>query len=163
MSLFGPVISYAFLHLSIQEFLAAWHVSCHQELINEVTQVMFVIAPYYLNSGPRPHLNTFGRFLAGLVGCDQFWFDQNIPLGTFNFHCLYEAQDFGYRTEYCQSLQKFVAWPSLLNPLDMYVFGYILVHAPIKWRISPQTSFDVLVSSIVEHTPCGEILGQLVH
>lgn len=46
-------------------------------------------------------------------------------------------------------------------PLDMYVFGYILVHAPIKWRISPQTSFDVLVSSIVEHTPCGEILGSI--
>jgi hypothetical protein len=42
------------------------------------------------------------------------------------------------------------------------VFGYILVHAPIKWHIQIETSLDVLASSLIDHTPSDtEMLGSI--
>ena len=57
----GTVTSYSFLRLSIQEFLAAWYVSDHPDLISKVKSRIIV------DSRVTPHLNAFGRFLAGIM------------------------------------------------------------------------------------------------
>lgn len=44
----------------------------------------------------------------------------------------------------------------------MYIFGYILVHAPVEWTIGISTSFDMLVSSLADHAcPDSKILGSI--
>jgi hypothetical protein len=183
MSVLGPRTSYSFLHLSIQEFLAAWHVSCHPELTGEVVGTIFYKDKdaFSIHVLIRSHLNTFGRFLAGLIGCDQHL--QHLQLSIdrlgdikslgrdcsmYYIHCMYEAQDFntpkaciGFSTEHCRFLEEFGCL-TLTTPLDMYVFGYILVHAPIKWHIQIETSLDVLASSLIDHTPSDtEMLGSI--
>jgi hypothetical protein len=81
---------------------------------------------------------------------------------------MYEAQDFNtpkaridFSIEHCRFLQE-LGHLTLNTPLDMYVFGCILVHAPIKWSIRVETSLYVLVSSLTEHTSSGtKILGSI--
>ena len=142
----GAVSSYSFLHLSIQEFLAAWHVKCHPENIPH---------PF-----PKPELTTFGYFLAGIIGCDVFNFNySNLP---FQIMCMYEAQD-------CSQLSDQVRYICVIqsNPMEMYAFGYVLVHAPIQWNLSFATSelppFDILASSLSDHaSSIGHIHGSIV-
>ena len=51
----------------------------------------------------------------------------------------------------------------LTTPMDMYVFGYALVHAPVKWELNVSTSCDALVSSLTDHAPpTGNVLGSIV-
>ena len=93
----GAVSSYSFLHLSIQEFLAAWH----------------------------------GYFIAGMIGyTDLIDVDlrfSSIP--SFLVMCMYEAQDCSQRSS--DQYQDIAP----LNPMEMYAFGYVLVHAPIQWHL----------------------------
>ncbi len=73
--------------------------------------------------------------------------------------CLFEAQDpsaFSLLEFDCDSLV-------LSNSLDAYTFGYVLVHAPIKWNlISYPTAFEALLSSLTHHVgPDNNILGSI--
>lgn len=139
---------------SIQEFLAAWHVSCHRDLIDMSLSEIW-----------RPYLKAFGLFSAGLIGCDKFevhiYHDKN-----YVFKCFYETQN-SRNLDFLYKLSKSYHYPlNLDNPLDMYVFGYALVHAPIQWRLTASTSFDVLASCLADHAHSdGKILGgiQKVH
>ncbi len=106
----------SFPHLSIQEFLAAWYIAC------DVTLTVF------FSFLPLTNLKTVAKFLAGLVGCGSFPITEWMKKDTkFMVHCLFEAQDS------CKALEghvftNCVAYTSM-TPLDMYVFGYVLVHA----------------------------------
>ncbi len=152
----GAKTSYSFLHLSIQEFLAAWHVSCHPDLVDKIS-----------TSG-------FKKFFAGLVGCSNF------PLGRVQhpkimpysgdaipyYHvsarmvqCIYEAQDS------CEALASqaspYDCETMLEYPLDMYAFGYILAHAPMQWHLTLYRVHDMspLVDSLAHHS---HLLGRRV-
>ena len=66
---------------------------------------------------------------------------------------LFEAQDltnFDFFYKYCR--KKSV---DLHTPLDMYVFGYTLVHGAVQWEVNTETSLDALVSSLRVHAPSG--------
>lgn len=123
----------------------------------------------FINHSPfvivAPHLNTFGLFLAGFIGCDsycRYWSSNpsysHSTILKYYIHCLYETQlkstmvD-GFNSDTMQFLLRIVDEASLTlsTPLDMYVFGYTLVHAPIQWHLSVSTSFDKLVSSLADH------------
>ena len=98
----GAATSYSFLHLSIQEFLAAWHISCHPRpsLFREVTQKIITPARLtkeggYIESHVTPHLETFGQFLSGVMGCNNEFFECLKCLSdcSYMLHCLYEGQE----------------------------------------------------------------------
>ena len=142
----GAATSYSFLHLSIQEFLAAWYVSCHSDLVDEASSK--IVSQYGLVIS---HLRVFGQFLCGIVGyikkifqgiLTQSRFDSSYPM-----HCLYEIRDI---SELKLDIKTFL---HLSNPLDVYVFGYCLVHAPIQCQlVYIHTSLEMLVHSLSEHT-----------
>ncbi len=152
---------YSFLHLSIQEFLAAWHVSCHSDLIDGAISKTFDNPG--TGSDVKPHLDAFGRFLAGMIGCSKFPVEfkpsEYMDTSRYIINCFYEAQDSSYLNSFpANSLWRV----SLSSPLDMYMFGYTLVHAPIEWKISIFTDFAVLIRSLADSMPPnGQILGSI--
>ena len=131
----GAVSSYSFLHQSIQEFLAAWHIKCHPKLFFEALT----------NITSEPQFTTFGYFMAGMFGFNIF--DSAFGI-TFQIICIYEAQD-------CSQLsnKSHRIFRTSSNPMEMYAFGYVLVHAPIQWHlsISDEPHFDILESSLSDH------------
>ena len=123
----GATTSYSFLHLSIQEFLAAWHLAC-----NFIPDTFFSILE-------SKRLEIVKKFIAGLLGSGFpiEWMEKT----EFMVHCLYEAQDS------CKSLEGHVFSDRIgyysTTPLDLYVFGYVLVHAPIQWYLTLDEYSDV--------------------
>ena len=153
----GAATSYSFLHLSIQEFLAAWYVSCHSDLVDEVSQSGLVI----------PHLRVFGQFLCGIVGYNEKFFQGILTLFPYLMHCLYEIRDI---SEFKLDIKTSFLYIQLTTPLDVYVFGYCLVHAPIQCQlVYIDTSLEMLMHSLSEHTKktnggtLGTIKGLHIH
>ena len=158
----GAVSSYSFLHLSIQEFLAAWHVKCHPELklaaaSNNPLVVKAKQKPLFF-SNPT----TFRYFIAGMIGyADLIDVDPRTSFGSrasFLVMCMYEAQDCS-QLSFDQCLRI-----TPLNPMEMYAFGYVLVHAPIQWHIYySSVPFDILTSSLSDHaSSIDKIQGSIV-
>ena len=58
----GAKSSYSFPHLSIQEFLAAWHLACNPNLVTGAL----------LTRLESRSLSAFLKFIAGLLGCSEF-------------------------------------------------------------------------------------------
>ena len=145
----GAVSSYSFLHLSIQEFLAAWHVKCHPELKLASNNPFLVKALFFSNQ------TTFSYFIAGMIDVGLHFCSN----ASFLVMCMYEAQDCSHlSSDKCLYIN-----PS--NPMEMYAFGYVLVHAPIQWHLSIYTRvpFDILASSLSDHaSSIDKIQGSIV-
>ena len=130
----GVTTSYSFPHFSIQEFLAAWYVSCSDlvdEALSKIVSQSRVITP---------HLRVFGQFLCGTVGyCEEFFQAMPYYISSYLLHCLYEIKDIF-------SIGIKISNLHLSNPLNMYIFGYCLVHVPIQCLVvNICTSLEMLV------------------
>ena len=154
----GAVSSYSFLHLSIQEFLAAWHVKCHPE--SNLASNPLLVKDLLLFPNQR-YLTTFWYFIAGMIGYSDL-IDVDLPFNSgisFLVMCMYEAQDCSQLSfDQCLKIN-----PS--NPMEMYAFGYVLVHAPIQWHLYyySRVPFDVLASSLSDHAASiDKIQGSIV-
>ena len=150
----GAKSTYSFLHLSIQEFLAAWRISCRPGLIDNLFS-----ATFYKSCATDPHNKTLALFMAGLIGCDKF--GPGITAGglTFMSTCLFEAQDCSILEKQPLRVGENLIIPS--NHIEMYAFGYVLAKASIQWHL---THYDfvpltVLSDSLSEHA---EIKGSIV-
>ena len=175
----GAVSSYSFLHLSIQEFLAAWHVKCHPELINErfigiVKEFTATFNRPYRIGKPikndsdshtmciKPQFTTFGYFIAGMIGCDVLKFNHSCDL-PFQIMCIYEAQDCSHLYDQYQYTLNISS-----NPLEIYALGYLLVNAPIQWYLILNTRYlpplmETLESSLSNHAcSLNQIQGSIV-
>ena len=129
----GRASSYHFIHLTLQEYLAAVHIS--QLPTHEQTRLF----QEHLNSG---QFKMTMRFLAGHTKL------ANIPLGITmdtklnHFHFLFEARDISVTTRTLSSDEMFVKSHYSWSPLDYYVTGHAVSHSNCSWRL------DFFLSSI---------------
>ena len=138
----GRRTSYSFLHLSIQEFLAAWHIACSS--IDHMDWVFH-----------KDYQTTLGIFLSGFIGCSKL---RLYAITKFELNCLYEAQDPEiFKRSDIPNIQSL-----FLESYDMYVFGYTLANAPISWDLTVTASLDTLAISLADHSPSNsKILGSI--
>ena len=123
----GRASSYHFIHLTLQEFLAAIHIS--QLPAHEQTRLF----QEHVNSG---HFKMTVRFL---VGCTKL---ANIPPDITRdtqlnyFHFLFEAKDISMTTRTLGS-DEIVVWSHYSwTPLDYYVTGHAISHSNCSWRLN---------------------------
>ena len=122
----GRASSYHFIHLTLQEYLAAVHIS--QLPAHEQTRLF----QEHVNSG---HFKMTMRFLAGRTKL------ANIPPGiTMDtklnyFHFLFEAKDISMTTRTLGSDEMVVGSDYSWTPLDYYVTGHAISHSNCPWRL----------------------------
>ena len=135
----GCEVSYSFLHLTLQEYLAAFHVS----LLPHDDQVQI-----FKECGHLPHFHVVWRFLAGLTGFSRIgwntvwlkyreespeWLEADYCLQPLYVHCLYESQDTTGALE-CGSCDTKVGFlPNSISPFDALALSYCIAHSVCKW------------------------------
>ncbi|XP_019856357.1 PREDICTED: NACHT, LRR and PYD domains-containing protein 3-like [Amphimedon queenslandica] len=127
----GDVTAYSFLHLTIQEFLAAYHISQMQKaeievIFNKLKNVM--------------KFKTMLCFLSGLTGLQSITphFDHNLYKLNL-FHYLYESGNeslvkmlFGNKDEFYK-VRRLIPSPS---PQDMFILGKCIALSSCQWGLS---------------------------
>ena len=136
----GAVLSYNFLHLTIQEFLAAYHVS----LQSAQKKVEF-----FRNHQEAQSNQMVLKFFAGLTNFEDFNDEELLPIlsdyeeHAYNIklktiHFLFEAKQ---RIKLLNALSKVRLYdnpfydPLYVSPFDCYVLGYIASLTTCSWVI----------------------------
>ena len=146
----GGGVSYNFLHLTVQEFFAAYHISNLSRSGLEVFQ----------NHGKNQRWNMVWRFVAGLtkfrdydghIDKQVFVDGEELELSLFLFQCLFEAQTMEHFSATLKSLSGIAivrAWSP--TSLDAYALGYCIATFPMG------VSWDVRLWGNVHHSfTCG--------
>ena len=144
----GGGVSYNFLHLTVQEFFAAYHISNLSRSGLEVFQ----------KHGKKQRWNMVWRFVAGLTKfrdydghIDKHVFIQDDEFSLFFFQCLFEAQTMEHFSATLKSLSgraRVNAWSP--TSLDAYALGYCIATFPMG------VSWDVRLRGNVHHSfTCG--------
>ena len=146
----GGVVSYNFLHLTVQEFFAAYHISNLSRSGLEVFQ----------KHGKTQRWNMAWRFVAGLtkfrgydghIAINKHVFIQDGEFSLFLFQCLFEAQTM----EHFSATLKSLSGRAIVNArsptsLDAYALGYCIATFPMG------VSWDVRLRGNVHHSfTCG--------
>ena len=142
-------VSHNFLHLTLQEYLSAVHISTF-------SQDAFVEALEGMHG--KKHLTVVLRFLAGLtklapqkgsfISRARAFFKKSpiqcvksLQRDTLGFidtmHWLFEAQDEELLSQVLgRNIQDRNLSSLFLSPFDCYVLGYLLVNCQCKWKLS---------------------------
>ena len=122
----GRASSYHFIHLTLQEYLSAVHIS--QLPAHEQTRLF----QKHVNSG---HFKMTMRFLAGLTKLANI--PPNITMDTKlnTFHFLFEAKDISMTTRTLGSRMMVVESCYSWTPLDYYVTGHAISHSNCPWSL----------------------------
>ena len=152
----GDCVSYNFLHLTIQEYLAAVHLSMKpmdvqiQNFKEKETESSFVMVL---------------RFLSGLTKFNNYpqqdLIDILEPQGYrsgLNFHWLFETQN----VEYISGVLKKEVFSAgrLSTPFEAYALGHCVAHSNLKWKSNiilclDSTMSDMLIRGLqAEETQC---------
>ena len=137
----GGGVSYNFLHLTVQEFFAAYHISKLSRSGLEVFQ----------KHGKNQRWNMVWRFVAGLTKfrgydghIDKHVFIQDgeeLKFSLFLFQCLFEAQTMEHFFAALKSLSG-TAIVDARSPtlLDAYALGYCIATFPmeVSWKVTLQ-------------------------
>ena len=122
----GRASSYHFIHLTLQEYLAAVHIS--QLPADEQTRLF----QEHVNSG---HFKMTMRFLAGRTKLANIPPDIMMDNELNCFHFLFEAKDISMTTRTLGSREMFVSSHYSWTPLDYYVTGHAISHSNCSWRL----------------------------
>ena len=133
----GAVPSYNFLHLTIQEFLAAYHVSLQsaQEKVE-----------FFRNHQMAQRYQMVLKFFAGLTNLEDIRDDELLPqpsgdeytcvhdthIALVTIHFLFEAKQ---RIKMLNALSKVTLDDIHTSPFDCYVLGYIASLTTCSWKI----------------------------
>ena len=122
----GRASSYHFIHLTLQEYLAAVHIS--QLPAHEQTRLF----QEHVNSG---HFKMTMRFLAGCTKLATIPPDIMMDTQLNYFHFLFEAKDISVTTRTLGSDEMVVNPHYSWTPLDYYVTGHAISHSNCSWRL----------------------------
>ena len=122
----GRASSYHFTHLTLQEYLAAVHIS--QFPAHEQTRLFLK----HVNSG---HFTMTMRFLAGCTKLANIPPDITMDTQLHYFHFLFEAKDISMTTRTLGSDEMVVDSHYYWTPLDYYVTGHAISHSNCSWRL----------------------------
>ena len=123
----GRASSYHFIHLTLQEYLAAVHIS--QLSAHEQTRLF----QEHVNSG---HIKLTMRFLAGLTKLENIPPDMMRDTKLNYFYFLFEAKDISMTTRTLGSGEINVKSRYSWTPLDYYVTGHAISHSNCPWRLN---------------------------
>ena len=143
----GGGVSYNFLHLTVQEFFAAYHIS---HLGSSGLEV-------FKQHGKDERWNVVLRFVAGLTKFKHYegklehvFADvsvEDFPDNPFLVQCLFEAQTIhNFKSFFKMSKCRFNT--SSYSPLDLYALGYCFAnfHTGVSWELIMQ---DVHLSTFI--------------
>ena len=149
----GGAVSHNFLHLTVQEFLAAFHIS---QLSTRHRQKVFG------QHGEDGRWNMVWRFVSGLTKF-IFFEESIIPLNRTLIQCVFEAQ-----TKFDQ---KMVSGSDKIDvdirwPLDSYALGYCIAHCtsmvpPWVVTITGNEQFNSLTWGLKTNEVCGGCIRRL--
>ena len=122
----GRASSYHFIHLTLQEYLAAVHIS--QLPAHEQTRLF----QEHVNSG---HFKMTMRFLAGRTKLANIPPDITMDNELNYFHFLFEAKDISMTTRTLGSDEMVVRSHYTWTPLDYYVTGHAISHSNCSWSL----------------------------
>ena len=118
----GSASSYHFIHLTLQEYLAAVHIS--QLPAHEQTRLF----QKHVYIG---HFKMTMRFLAGHTKLANIPPDITRSTKLNYFHFLFEAKDFSTLGSDEMVVRSHYSW----TPLDYYVTGHAISHSNCSWRL----------------------------
>ena len=124
-------LSYHFIHLTLQEFLSAYHIT--QLSLDKREQVI----REHVKTG---HLNRVVRFYFGLTKPNHFttgMISEHLSDGATAYHWLFEAGDVETFTEElvperAVRVESSYSW----SPLDYYVVGHSVAHYQFQWELN---------------------------
>ena len=122
----GRASSYHFIHLTLQEYLAAVHIS--QLPAHEQTRLF----QKHVNSG---HFKLTMRFLAGHTKLANIPPDITRSTELNYFHFLFEAKEISMTTGTLGSDEMVVESHYSWTPLDYYVTGHAISHSNCSWKL----------------------------
>ena len=128
----GKGSCYHFIHLTLQEYLAAIHIS--QLPAHEQTRLV----QEHLDSC---HFKMTIRFLAGLTKLANIlfhittWLMKSDYTKLSYFHFLFETKDISVTTTTLSSNEMIIASHYSLTPLDYHVTGHAISHSKCSWRL----------------------------
>ena len=157
----GDFVSYSFLHLTIQEYLAAVHLSM---------QSMDVQIKYYKENKTKTSFEMVLRFLSGLTKFHNYP-QQDLALilelhgysygrSRLIFHLLFEAQNM----EYISSVLKkdMFSVDRLSTPFEAYALGYCVAHSNLQWKLSKFSKMEMIIRGLLaEETHCKGTLHEV--
>ena len=162
----GGEDSHNFLHLTVQEFLAAYHIS---QLSGGGLEV-------FEEYGSNRHWSVVWRFVAGLtklecfkshINNDVFMTKRNedeIEVSPLFIQCLFEAQSVDFESIFrTQSHMKLCNNP-LTEPLDKYALGYCIANSnsSMPWNVEMILgSTDSFKWGLKTCRPCGGMIKEL--
>ena len=123
----GKASSYHFIHLTLQEYLGAVHMS---QLPAHAQKRLF---QEHVNSG---HFKMTMRFLAGCTKLVNMTPDVTMDTNLNYFHFLFEAKDISMTTRTLGSDEMYVRSGYSWTPLDYYVTGHAISHSNCPWTLN---------------------------